>query len=226
MNTVKRYIILASILCFIQIHLDGQENGLGSWLSYFGNQKISDRWNLQSDFQIRDYQIVKQRNQLLLRAGLGYNLKENNHNLLMGFAYIATDGYDENNFNTGRKFENRLYQQYTYKNKLKSIAFSHRFRVEERFFPNEFGLRGRYFIAAQKPLIFKYWNRNNFYFSGYNEIFIDLKATQFDRNRFYGGLGFKINDFFRVETGYMIQSQKNITRGQLQMSLFHNWSLK
>lgn len=226
MSSIKKYIILVGLFFIIQVNLKGQENNLGSWLTYFGNQKISDRWNLQSDFQIRDYQIFNQRSQLLLRAGLGYNLKQNNHNLLIGYAYVATNGYDKDDILTSKKIENRFYQQYTYKNKIKSIALNHRFRLEERFFPNEFGLRGRYFIAAQKPINIKCLNKNNFYLSGYNEIFIDLKATQFDRNRLYGGLGYKINDFFRVETGYMIQSQKNITRGQLQFSLYNNWSLK
>jgi hypothetical protein len=60
----------------------------------------------------------------------------------------------------------------------------------------------------------------------YNELFVDIKDPKFDRNRFYAGLGFGISESLRVETGYMIQAQKNITRGQLQFILYNNLPFK
>jgi hypothetical protein len=57
-------------------------------------------------------------------------------------------------------------------------------------------------------------------------LFVDIKGAQFDRNRFYTGLGFGISESLRVETGYMIQAQKNITRGQLQFILYNNLPFK
>jgi hypothetical protein len=68
--------------------------------------------------------------------------------------------------------------------------------------------------------------RNATYFSAYNELFIDIKETQFDRNRLYAGLGFSINESIRVESGYMIQTQKNISRGQLQLIVYNNLPFK
>jgi hypothetical protein len=167
-----------------------------------------------------------QRNQLLARAGLGYNLKPQNHNLLLGYAHIATDSYDEFDINTSTKIENRIYQQYLYKNKVGSSSLTHRFRLEERFFPSEFGLRARYFISVQKPLWSKNIAKGNTYLSAYNELFVDIKDPKFDRNRLYAGLGIGINESIRVETGYMIQAQKNITRGQLQFILINNLPFK
>ena len=223
---MKRAILLVGLMGLINNAVIAQSNNSGTWLVYFGNQKINDQWNIQSDFQYRDYQFFGQRNQFLARAGLGYNLKPQNHNLLLGYAYVATDTYDELDENTSTKIENRIYQQYLYKNKIGSNSLMHRFRLEERFFPNEFGLRGRYFISFQKPLWNAKNNKNNTYLSAYNELFIDIKGAQFDRNRFYAGLGFGINDYVRVETGYMIQAQKNITRGQLQLILYNNLPFK
>jgi hypothetical protein len=109
-----------------------------------------------------------------------------------------------------------------YKNKLGSNSLTHRFRLEERFFSSEFGLRGRYFISLQKPI----WNKNSTYLSMYNELFIDIKGAQFDRNRYYSGLGMGITESLRIETGYMIQAQKNNTRGQIQLILFNNLPIK
>jgi len=226
MLRLKRTILLLGFLGMIQITVVGQSNNSGTWFVYFGNQKINDKWNIQSDFQYRDYRFLGQRNQFLARAGLGYNLKPQNHNLLLGYAYIATDSYDEFDLNTSTKIENRIYQQYLYKNKVGSSALTHRFRLEERFFPNEFGLRARYFISVQRPLWSKNIAKGNTYLSAYNELFVDIKDLKFDRNRLYAGLGIGINESIRVETGYMIQAQKNITRGQLQIILHNNLPFK
>jgi len=223
---LKRSILLLGLFGMINLSVSGQSNNVGNWLVHFGNQKINDKWNIQSDFQYRDYRFFGQRNQLLARAGLGYNLKENNHNILLGYAYIATDAYDELDISKGTKLENRVYQQYLYKNNIGSNSFTHRFRLEERFFPNEFALRARYFISVQRPLWSKNIAKGNTYLSAFNELFVDIKDPKFDRNRLYAGLGIGINESMRVETGYMIQAQKNITRGQLQLILTNNLPFK
>ena len=223
MILLKRTILLLGFIGVINNSVIGQSNNIGTWFVYFGNQKINDKWNIQSDFQYRDYRFLGQRNQFLARAGLGYNLKPQNHNLLLGYAYIATDEFDNN---TSTKIEHRIYQQYLYKNKVGSNSLTHRFRLEERFFPNEFGLRARYFISVQKPLGSKTIAKGNTYLSAYNELFVDIKDPKFDRNRLYGGLGYGITESLRIETGYMIQAQKNITRGQLQLIIVNNLPFK
>jgi len=226
MILLKRTILLLGFMGVIQIAAIGQSNNVGTWFIYFGNQKINDKWNIQSDFQYRDYRFLGQRNQFLARAGLGYNLKPQNHNLLLGYAYIATDAYDEFDNNTSTKIEHRIYQQYLYRNKVGSNSLTHRFRLEERFFPSEFGLRARYFISVQRPLWSKNIAKGNTYLSAYNELFVNIKDPKFDRNRLYAGLGIGINESIRVETGYMIQAQKNITRGQLQLIIVNNLPFK
>jgi len=226
MLLLKRTILLLGFIGVINNSVIGQSNNVGTWFIYFGNQKMNDKWNIQSDFQYRDYRFLGQRNQLLARAGLGYNLKPQNHNLLLGYAYIATDAYDEFDNNTSTKIEHRIYQQYLYKNKIGANSLTHRFRLEERFFPNEFGLRARYFISLQKPLGSKTIAKGNTYLSAYNELFVDINDPKFDRNRLYGGLGYGITESLRIETGYMIQAQKNITRGQLQLIIVNNLPFK
>jgi hypothetical protein len=226
MLTLKRTILLFGFIGIIHFTSYSQSNDVGTWFVYFGNQKINEKWNIQSDFQYRDYRFLGYRNQFLARGGLGYHLKPLNHNLLLGYAYIATDTYDEFDINTSTKIEKRIYQQYLYKNKIGSNSLTHRFRFEERFFPNEFGLRARYFISVQKPLGNKNSSTNATYFSAYNELFVNINETLFDRNRLYAGLGLSLNESIRVETGYMIQTQKNRTKGQLQLIVYNNFPLK
>ena len=222
MGKLKRYLSCLVFSFMVCQSLNAQTNETGSWLVYLGNQKIDNKWNIQSDFQYRNHQVLSQRNQYLLRAGVGYNLKEQNHNLLFGFAYIATDSYDEVNTFKATRFESRVYQQYLYKHKLSDVYVNHRVRLEQRFFPNEFGLRGRYFVALQKSLKGKVISKKSSYISAYNELFLDIKHSRFDRNRLYLGLGYGISEHIRIETGYMIQAQKNINRGQLQFILINN----
>jgi hypothetical protein len=201
-----------------------QDNTKGTWFVYFGNQKINDRWYIQSDFQYRLKQVNEQESQSLLRAGLGYNLTPTNHNILLGAAYINTQ-FDNKIVSKSAIQEQRVYQQYLYKNKFNDYFITHRVRLEERFFPSEFGLRSRYFLAMQKSLNGKSFNRKSIYGSLFNEYFFDIKNSSFDRNRFYAGFGYAINKDIRIETGYMIQVQKNISRGQVQLVVYNNLAL-
>lgn len=223
-DTLKGRLFFLIVALFLHINGSTQTNAPSNWLVYFGNQKINNSWNIQSDFQYRTKQVVEQQNQTILRAGLGYNLSPNNHNILLGLAYVNTT-FDDEVVVKSKIEEKRIYQQYLYKKNSNNFFTSHRVRLEERFFPSEFGLRARYFVALQKSLNQKGLNKHSVYGSIFNEFFVDIINANFDRNRLYAGLGYAINNDIRIESGYLIQSQKNNTRGQLQFVLYNNLSL-
>ena len=64
--------------------------------------------------------------------------------------------------------------------------------------------------------------KNAFYASAYNEIFINTKPNYFDRNRIYGGLGFCFNKNYKVEAGLMSQILSNSSRTQFQIMFFNS----
>ena len=66
-------------------------------------------------------------------------------------------------------------------------------------------MRFRYFLAAKVVLNKPTLEKNTFYISAYNEIFINNKETFFDRNRIYGGFGYVVNKNVKLELGYMNQ---------------------
>ena len=70
-----------------------QESDFGNWLIYIGNKKLNSKWNIHNEVQYRNYDAVGDLEQLLLRTGIGYNLSENNHNLLLGYGYIFSENY-------------------------------------------------------------------------------------------------------------------------------------
>jgi hypothetical protein len=61
------------------------------------------------------------------------------------------------------------------------------------------------------------------YVSAYNEIFLNSKNEVFDRNRLYGGIGYKLNGSVRFELSYINQFFDSSSRDQLNMITFINF---
>jgi hypothetical protein len=105
-----------------------QESNFGNWLIYFGNKQINAKWNWHYEVQYRNYDAIGDMEQLLLRTGLGYNLSENNNNVLLGYGYILSENYSTDSNNNEQLNEHRIYQQFITKHDLERISLQHRFR--------------------------------------------------------------------------------------------------
>lgn len=216
---IVRTIILS--ICFCNISFS-QKSEVGNWFIYFGNQKINPKWNWHNEVQYRSYDFIGDTNQLLLRTGIGYNLTEDNNNLLLGYGFINTQKYIANTDEKTDSNEHRIYQQFITKQKLGRILVQHRYRIEERFLPNDFQMRFRYFLGVNVPINKKTMEKNAIYLSSYNELFINAESPIFDRNRLYGAIGFVIKKDFKIETGFMAQTLENSNRNQFQIIIFNN----
>jgi hypothetical protein len=199
-----------------------QQSEIGNWFIYFGNQKINQNWNWHNEIQYRNYDFIGDTNQLLLRTGIGYNLTENNNNVLLGYAFVNTQKYIPNSEQKTASNEHRLFQQFITKQNFGRFYFLHRYRVEERFLTDDFQVRLRYFFNLNIPLNKKTLDKNAIYLSAYNEIFVNTEKPLFDRNRIYAALGFVINKNFKVEAGVMSQILEQSNRNQFQIVIFNN----
>lgn len=209
-------------LLFISTLSLSQKSDTGNWLLYFGNQKINEKWNWHNEIQYRNYNFIGDTNQLLLRTGIGYNLTENNNNILLGYGYINTQNYVANSDEKIQVNEHRIFQQFINKQNVGRIFIQHRYRIEERFIESDFKMRFRYFLAVNIPMNKKVMDKNAVYFSAYNEIFINKETPLFDRNRIYGALGYVINKSIKVEVGFMAQTLEKSNRNQFQVALFNS----
>jgi hypothetical protein len=218
MNQAKISIafILLSSIAF------AQKSDVGNWFIYLGNQKVNKNWNFHSEIQYRNYNFIGDTNQLLLRTGIGYNLTENNNNVLMGYGFINTHNYVFNSDEKIETNEHRIFQQFITRQNFGILFLQHRYRIEERFLPDDFQMRFRYFLAINVPINKKTMDKNALYFSVYNELFIRAEKPTFDRNRLYGALGYVINKNIKIEAGLMAQTLENSTRNQFQIVLFNN----
>jgi len=200
---------------------NAQNSGPGTWFQYFGNQKINKKFNWHNEIQYRDYNFIGDINQLLLRTGIGYNLSENNNNILLGYAFIQSHTYIDS-VNKITKNENRIFQQFITKEKLGTFYLLNRLRLEERFLSNDYKTRFRYFLSVNKPLNKKAMEKNAIYLSAYDEIFLNFQSPVFDQNRLYGGVGYCLNNNLRIETGFMAQMFKDRTQSQFVLMFFNN----
>jgi len=157
---------------------------------------------------------------LLIRTGIGYDLTENNNNVLLGYGFILSQPYV--NGEKKENIEHRIFQQYITKQKFGRFYLQHRYRLEERFLEDDFRMRFRYMLGVNIPITQKELLPKTLYASVYNEIFLHFNNPVFDRNRVYGALGYVINKNMRIEAGYMNQIQENRNRGQIQIGFYNN----
>ncbi len=216
-----------SFFIFIAIisNTQAQKSDIGNWFIYFGNQAINKKFNWHNEVQYRNYDAIGDLQQLLLRTGIGYNLTENNNNILLGYGYIHSQNYLPNKKDKVSNNEHRIYQQFLTRQNFGKVFLQHRYRIEERFLKDDFQMRFRYFVSANIPLGKKIMAANTFYASAYNEIFINAQNTYFDRNRVYGGVGYVFNKSFRAELGFMAQTLQLVNRNQFQIMFFNNLPL-
>ncbi|MDC8104463.1 DUF2490 domain-containing protein [Chryseobacterium sp. PTM-20240506] len=206
--------ILATTLSF------AQKNDLGAWYMYFGNNKINKKWNWHNEIQYRNFDAVGDLEQLLIRTGIGYDLSENNNNVLLGYGFILSQPYV--NGEKKENIEHRIFQQFITKQQFGRFYLQHRYRLEERFLEEDFRMRFRYFLGLNIPINNKEMLPKTFYASLYNEVFLHFDSPVFDRNRVYGALGYVISKNLRIEAGYMNQLQENRNRGQIQIGFYNN----
>lgn len=216
-------VLLAIWLLLLSISgVRAQTSDFGNWMIYFGNKQLSKKFNLHHEVQYRNYNAIGDLEQLLLRTGLGYNLSENNNNILVGYGFIRSENYLAN---ASKEIvnEHRVYQQFITKQQFGRFYLQHRYRFEQRFIETAFRLRFRYFLAANVVLNRPQLEKKAVYLSAYNELFIQPSGTKFDRNRLYGGIGYVFNPKLRAEIGYMNQFLNASQRDQLNIVAYFNF---
>jgi len=218
-NKIKMVVLVLGLV--LPFSAQSQDSNFGNWLIYIGSKKLNEKWNIHNEVQYRNYNAIGDLEQLLLRTGLGYTFNDGKNNLLLGYGYILSENYLDNNTDKVSVNEHRIFQQFTSKQKIGIVSLSHRYRFEQRFVESNYKMRFRYFLAINVPLTKK--EDNNIYLSAYNEIFLNTESSVFDRNRLYGGLGYHINKNIKLEAGYMNQFFESSNRDQFNIITFVNF---
>ncbi len=218
---------IALLICLLSASLlSSQTNGedqLGAWYMYFGMNKISDRGSLHTEAQFRYWEVISNFNQLLLRTAYNYHI-DDKAIASIGYGYIVTDNTFEEPSGDEDSREHRIFEQFILKNKVGSVLFEHRYRLEQRFIDfgsdNDTRHRARYRLQVTIPLS-KQWFINT-----YDEIFINLQDNVFDQNRLYLALGFKFSSITSIQVGYLKNHFPTAHYDRLQLGIFYNPDLR
>ncbi len=207
------------------------EDQLGAWYMYFFDKTFDDsRWGFQGDIQYRDWELLGDMEQLLLRGGLTYRPESISGVYTLGYANVTSGEFGDS---SDTSTEHRIYQEALLPQKLgKRVYLRHRFRYEQRWVEDQdFRTRFRYALFANVPLNRDTMGKGTWYLAWYNEVFLNgerdigdgREVEIFDRNRFYLGLGRGLAPGLNVQFGYMYQYTDSIAKGQLQFGLHHNF---
>jgi len=224
-NLLLAAILIVNTTSTSYSQVDGDQ--MGAWYMFFWNTEFKDsKFGLQGDVQFRNWNIAGDLEQLLLRGGFTY--KPNDQVLLtLGYGNITTGAFGDDGSTVN---ESRIYQEALISNKLSDwVRLKHRFRYEQRFTPNDvFRTRLRYNLFLTIPLSQKLMNPGGVYLAFYNELFVnaerfvgdnDIPTPLYDRNRFYGAVGYVLNKKTKMQLGIMNQNTNSWTKNQLQLSV-------
>ncbi len=201
---------------------------LGAWYMLFWSTRFDDTAvGLQGDVQHRNWNAGTDLEQLLIRAGLTYDLPSAPVLVTGGVAHVTSGAFGDSDETSA---ERRVYQEALVRQSFGQLVFlRHRYRYEQRWVDGlDFRTRFRYALFGNVALNGRGTGEGSIYLAMYNEVFLngelevgrDRTVERFDRNRFYTALGFGVRDGSQVQAGYMIQTVPGGSKGQLQVS-FH-----
>lgn len=218
MKTVRILILV------LVVHTGALAQDVGSWWMYWGSNKLSDRFGVWTEAQLRDYGFLNTKDQLLLRTGIEYYLKPT-YTITGGYGFIKdwTEDADPDLVKT----ENRLWQQFNIVNNKSRLQFHHRLRLEQRWVKSaeevSYLNRFRYRLLVLYPLNKRTMGAKTWFLAGYNEIMFGFgNDSGFDQNRLYGALGYRFSPRVELQTGYLFQTFSSRTNQRFQFAVAYN----
>jgi len=213
-------------MVFISNNFKGQnpaENELGNWLMYFGTHKISEKYSLHYETQLRNYEVISNFNQLLPRVGLNYHIDESSI-VTAGYAFIPTQNEFDKGWGKEMVTENRIWEQFILRNSINRVKIRHRYRLEQRWVKagdiTTYKNRARYMLSVKLPISKN--EESPLFISLYDEIFLNISDNPFDQNRLFAALGYQVNKQMNIQLGYLRHRSGSLDLNRLQLALFLN----
>jgi hypothetical protein len=226
---IKKGIFYLICIVFISINVKGQnhaekaENELGNWLMYFGTHKISEKYSLHYETQLRNYEVISNFNQLLPRVGLNYHIDESSI-VTAGYAFIPTQNEFDKGWGEEMVTENRIWEQFILRNSINRVKIRHRYRLEQRWVKagdiTTYKNRARYMLSVKLPISKN--EESPLFISLYDEIFLNISDNPFDQNRLFAALGYQVNKQMNIQLGYLRHRSGSLDLDRLQLALFLN----
>lgn len=196
-------------------------NNIG-WYTFTGTFKLNEKWGIHTEYQWRRDNFITDWQQGLLRLGINYQVHPRVQ-LRAGYGWAETFPYGDIPINGfGKDFtEHRIFETATITDKLSILNLSHRFMLEQRWVGRYYAAdantedafpflnRFRYMFRMQLPLKGNAVVAKTPYMTLYDEVFVgfgkNVNENVFDQNRLGLLFGYKFNNAFSLEAGYLNQ---------------------
>jgi hypothetical protein len=182
-----------------------EQKDLQSWSTIAAtiNLDCEKDWFLYLESQPRIGDDLSRLERLIVRGGLGFNLTPQ-MSVLLGYGW--TPSFYNTAYDGDFRNENRIWQQFLYREERLGLQWQHRVRLEQRIIQDagETSHRGRYLIRASHSLS----EDGSFGVTVYNELFVNANGASrgpkggFDRDRFFLG-PYVTSGPGRYEIGYI-----------------------
>jgi hypothetical protein len=177
---------------------DDPSDRLGTWLQYFGDSRISDRFSIHTEVEYWTWETVSNPHVLILRPAVNFHLNDGPF-FSLGYTYVKSWPFEEEGIGTK---QNHFFQQLILRSPVWRVRLYHRYRFEERWIQfdeaeeTDFSTRLRYMLRA------------------------------FDQDRVYVALAYQITRNMCFHTGFLWQIFQDRTFRRLQFAFFFNPDLR
>ncbi|MCU0341056.1 MAG: DUF2490 domain-containing protein [Spirosomaceae bacterium] len=200
-TNIFKYFLLLFIPCFA----NAQEfNDLGTWNILNVRYQVDKRWTLTGEGQLRSLSFYKQFHYYEFKGSVGYKVSDQ-ISVLMGAGSYQTYREGGNFVEPKINDEFRMWSQVSLNNSWQRLKLEHRYRWENRWTLRGYRNRFRYRLQAQLPLNRPKIQAKTWYAVASNELFLTDKATYFERNRFFAGMGYEFNSHVAMQGGWLRQ---------------------
>lgn len=184
------------------------QTDVGSWLVYKNQLKISEKYQVDTQYQHRSFTLNLAQDQNLITAGLSRKITP---------AFTVGAGY--RHLNTNTFLENGMYQKAALVSSLGQLKLTNSFMLEERWIDDHFQLRYRIGITLSRQL------NEKTAVSISNEAFLTNTAGSFNQNRFIAQAAHRLSPSLRLNAGMMHWQFSQLKRWVFLCTLTHVLSL-
>ncbi|WBO83186.1 DUF2490 domain-containing protein [Hymenobacter yonginensis] len=190
-----------------------QDRNHNVWLAWFSDARLTKRWGLHTEFQLRRTHGLRDPQQYFYRLGLNYHATKR-LTLTPGYVYLLSLPYGDFP-DTGRTHERRFYLRADLQDEIGRLQLAHRYIQDFRWLRNPGetayaprNYRSRYRLQLQFPLTRPTIEPQTLYALASDEVFLAYGpgvAQVFNQNRLYAGLGYQFTEALSVEASYLNQ---------------------
>ena len=189
---------------FISNYCYSQYADFGSWNIINVKYKISEKWSVFGEAQLRSLKFYEDFHYHEYKGGVAYKAYKN-LTITLGAGDYDTYREGGNFLKPKNNDEFRLWPQISFTQPIGNVSIEHRYRAEFRFTSNGFRNRFRYRLGATFPFGNNKTDYKPYQISLSNEIFFTGQEPYFERNRALVSVGYKITKQTSFQVGYLHQ---------------------